>query len=52
MDYSARNNPDNYHLSNNSRESLKTCITILGLVLSISDRKLTGAFGIIGPIAI
>jgi hypothetical protein len=46
------NNPGNYHLSNNCRESLKPYITVMSSVLSISGRKLTGAFGIVCPIAI
>jgi hypothetical protein len=46
------NNPDDYHLSNNCREKLKPYITIMSSVLSISGRKLTGAFGIVCPIVI
>lgn len=46
------NYPDDYHLSNKCRESLKPYITIMRSVLGISGRKLTGAFGIVCPIAI
>jgi hypothetical protein len=46
------NNPDDYRLSNNCRENLKPYITITSSVTSISDRKLTGAFGIVCPIVI
>lgn len=45
-------NPDDYHLNNNCRESLKTYVTIMSSIMSISSRKLTGAFGIVCPIAI
>jgi len=44
--------PDDYHLNNNCRESLKPYIAIMSSVLSISNRKLTGASGIVCPTAI
>lgn len=46
------NNPDDYHLSNNCSENLKPYISLRSSVLSISGRKLIGAFSTVCPIVI